>query len=330
MFSIFFALLAAAFFLAAISYTNRQDSCWELLENGVWMQRRASNYKAYFLFSTYGGKNTSSLTPELWEIKVPFSENPKYVTQHEDQLRNWWEPLAKHFSSLGANPKTVKFIRFSPTLGIHIKTSASKKTKNAPEEDIIALLLKDANATWKPRRFEVHSGYAIRERLMSKWHWFLSIAIFSGVHGMLAYNYVHFLGDVYYIAVGIITAIIGSGSLAFWFYPKMQGNLYCARTILHIFALGFISMSVTFSYALVGINLISRQTVCEMSVPVTQWYFSSGKNRSYHAVLDLSGCNTNIATQTNINVRRSEYKTGPTVNIRVSRGLLNRYVLEKK
>ena len=294
------------------------------------MQRRASNYKAYFLFSTHGGKNISSCAPELWEIKMPFSENPKYVTQHEDQLRNWWEPLAQHFSSLGANPKTVKFIRFAPTMGIHIKTSASKKTKNAPEEDIIALLLKDANVTWKPRRFEVDSSYPFRESLTSNWYWFLSIAIVSGVHGMLAYNYVHFLGDFYYITAGITMAIVAAGALAFKFYPKMKGSLHRTRTVGHIFALGFICTSVMFSYALVGINLISRQTVCEMSVPVTQWYSHSGKNRSYHAVLDLSSCSPNIATQTNINVRRSEYQTGPTVNIRVSRGLLNRYVLEKK
>lgn len=329
MVSIAIALIVAIAFLVLISYDNAARMRWEPLGNGLWMQRRGANNQAHFLCRT-SGTTTTSLVPALWEIKMPFSKNPKYITQHESQLREWWKPLAEHFSLLGKEPKMIKSIRFSPTLGIHIQTSAYKKIKTPPEQDTIALLLKDASTTWRPRRFEVDSSYAIRESLMVNWHWFIAVAIVSGVHGMIAYNYVHFLSDFYYVAVGIAMASIGAGSLAFWFYPEMKGSMHRARTLGHICALGFIAMSVTFSYALVGINMISTQTVCDMPAPVTQWYYHSGKNRSYHAVLDLHGCNTNIAEQTSINVRRSEYQTGPTVNIRVSRGLLNRYILETK
>ena len=330
MISIFFAFFAAAFFVAAMAYTNSQRSRWKLLDNGLRVQRRTSNYKAHFLFSLSGSSDTSSIVPALWEIKKPFSKEPRYITQHEDQLRSWWGPLSTHFASLGQNQKTVEFIRFAPTLGIYIQINASKKTKDAPEEEIVGMLLKEATATWKPRRFEVDSSYPIRESLMANWNWAVAVAAFVGMHGVLAYMYVHFLGDLYYVSTGITMAIASAGALAFWFYTKMEGSLYRMRTVGNIFLLGFICMSVTSSYALVGLNMISRETVCEISAPVTKWYIQSGKNRSYHAILDLQGCHIDIPLQAQINVRRSEYQTGPTVNIRVSRGILNRYVLEKR
>ena len=330
MFVSLFAILGVLVFLASVVYENRRRTQWEAIGRGIWVQRRMSKYKAHFVFRTSDDLNPTSLVPALWEIKKPFSDSPKYITQHPEQLRAWWEPLTIQFAALGRDPKRIKSIRFSPSLGIYLQVDETKKTQRATAEDLIATLLEEARNTWNPRRFDVDNSYPIRQSLLANWHWPFAAALGVLFQGLLQYRYVDFLGDTYYIGVGFGMAIVAALGLVFWYYPKMDGCVHRIKALYQIVLLSLVCMGITFPYALVWTNMRSTRTVCEMPVPVTQWYTRSGKSRSYYAVLDLNECSTAIPASASVKVAYSEYQHGNKMNVRVSRGILGRYYLEPR
>lgn len=322
-----FGVLVAAIFLAAMVYEKRRRSEWEPVGNGIWLQRRVSKYKSHFVLRTSEDIDPSSMVPALWEIKNPFSQEPSYITQHPEQLQAWWEPMTIQFAALG-RAKHIKSIRFAPTLGIHILLDDTKKTQRPPGEDLLVTLLEEARATWKPRRFDVDSSYHIRESLLTRWFWPVAVALGVVFHGTMQYRYIDFFGDRYYIAVGVLTAILAAVGVAGWFYPKMDGSIHRPKALAHISALCLLCLGLTLPYALIWTNMQSTRTVCEMSVPVLDWYSRSGKSRSYYATLDLSDCSTAVPAQSSVRVSQQDYRHGNQIKVHLYRGVLGRYYLE--
>lgn len=330
MLSNFFAFLAVMILIAVVYYERRARTQWEPTNNGMWVQRRTSKTRAHFVFRTSQEVDATSLVPAIWEIKHPFSNNPKYITQHEAQLRAWWKPLALQFSGLGRDPKAIKFVRFTPTLGIYVQMDVSKDTKRIPEEETVLLLLDEALKTWKPRRFDVDSSFDIRKSLYDHWHWLVAVPMGVVLQGMMHYRYIDFLSDSYYIALGVPMALLGAAATVLWYYPKMSGSAHRTRTTLHIAGAAAIALALTVPYALIWINMLYTKPICEMPVPVTEWYSRSGKTRTYFAVLDLRQCSGAIPERESIRVSAVEYQQGSQMSIRVSKGILGRYFLEKQ
>ena len=326
-----FAILAIGVFIVGILYDRRNRTRWEEVGGGVWMQRTTSKYKAHFIFRTSDAIDPSSLAPALWQIKKPFSDNPKYISQHPEQLRIWWEPMALQFAELGRDPKHIKALSFAPSLGIYIQMDNTKKTTRPPGEDLMVMLMQEAKKTWKPRRFEVDGSYPIRESIVQNWHWPFAAATGVLIHGLVQYSYVDFMGDRYYAATGLVLATVTSLALAFWYFPKMEGSVHRLKTLGHIILISAGSLGMSIPYGLVGVNMLSKQAVCDTSALVTEWYSRSGKNRTYYADLDLRECSSrHIPSRLSIKVSRADYQRGNKINIRVSRGILGRYYLEIK
>ena len=331
MFAVFIAMLSVGVFIAAIMYDHNRRKKWDSVGSGVWMQRRVSKRRAYFMFRTSDAISPSSLTPALWEIRKPFSDKPQYISQHPEQLQAWWEPLTIQFSALGRNPKHIVTLGFSPALGIYLLADDTKKTIRPPGEELMVLLLQDARNTWKPRRFEVDSSYPIRESLMRNWHWPFALGMGILLHGLIRYSYVDFMGDWYYVVLGLSMALLVGTSLVFWYYHKMEGSIYRMKTLGHILFMTLACLATTLPFALIWFNMLSPQTVCDIPAPVTEWYSHSGKSRTYHATLNLSECsNKHVPARLSIKVSRADYQQRNKMNIGVSRGLLGRYYLDIK
>ena len=330
MLSNMFAFLAIMVLLGVVYYDRRTRTRWEAAHNGFWMQRRTSKNRAHFVFRTSQDVEPTSLVPAIWEIKHPFSNKPKYTTQHEGQLQAWWKPLAIQFAGLGRDPKAIKFIRFTPTLGIYVQMDVSKKTKRIPEEETVLLMLEEALKTWKPRRFDIDSSFEIRKSLYDNWQWLAAVPMGVVLQGAMHYRYIDFLSDSYYIALGIPMALLGAAATVLWYYPKMAGSVHRSRTTAHIAGAVALALALTLPYGLIWLNMLHTRTICEMPVPVTEWYSRSGKTRTYFAVLDLRQCSGAIPEKESVRVGGVQYEQGSTMNIRVSKGILGRYFLEKQ
>lgn len=330
MLSNLFAFLAVMVLIAVVYYERRSRRQWEPTNNGMWMQRRTSKSRAHFVFRTSQEVDPTSLVPAIWEIKHPFSTNPKYTTQHEAQLRAWWKPLAIQFAGLGRDPKAIKYVRFTPTLGIYVQMDVAKDTKRIPEEETVLLMLEEALKTWKPRRFDIDNSFDIRKSMYDHWHWLVAVPMAVVLQGMMHYRYIDFLSDSYYIALGVPMALLGAAATVLWYYPKMDGSAHRTRTTVHIAAATALALSLTLPYALIWINMLYTRPVCEMPVPVTEWYSRSGKTRTYFAVLDLRQCSAAIPEKESVRVAAVEYQKGSKMSIRVSKGILGRYFLEKQ
>lgn len=327
MFVIISTLIALCLVVAFVAYSNQKRHRWESLDR-VWMQRIESRSTTEFIYRTSAGMDPTSLVPALWKIKKPFSSNPQYISQHPDQLRAWWEPLAIQFASLGRHKKTIRAIQFAPTLGIYVKIKASRKTVRPPEEQLVVLMLDEAQKTWKPRRFDVDSSYSIRQSLLQRWHIIFGAVTAVAFVALVHYRYYDFLGDHYYFALGAGVAFIAAVALQFWFYPKLRDSVHCWDALCQVGLIAFASLTLSLPAILVWANMTSLRTVCEEQVPVMGWHIKAGKSRTYHATLNLQACSLPVPNHDVIEVRRSQYQKGTTMNIRIYRGALGRYVLE--
>lgn len=330
MYPLFFALLIAMFVVGAGKMLRRHLLDWTPIGKGLWFQVMQSNAAKVVTYRTSSLERTSRAVPALWEIKHPFSSKPKYISQHPDQLRQWWEPLAHKYYGLDTKNHKIDTVSFAPTLGIYVGVKMAKTNEELHSEQCIQFM-EEARDTWKPKRYDFDSTSTVRQTLMERLDWLFAAVIFVLLHYSWTYQYVSFDHDLYYFKIGMLIALTVAAGVVYWFYPKFEGSAYRKKALTTLAMAIVISLGATIPPILIYTNMLHTRTLCEFNAPVKEWTATSGKNRRYHAHLDMRACHVPLSEEISVQVPYSVFaQQSSTLPIRVTQGLLGRYAIETK
>lgn len=325
--NIIFAMLLAIFICIVIYYDRQAHYKWEWVADNVWRQKRSRKSDAVFVYKTLD-TNSSGESPLIWMLKDLWGDT-EFITQHTKQLQRWWAPLRHEFVALKTmGPgETLKRFGFSPDLGITIQILAPRKTQSPLKELEIIRFLQEAQNTWNPRRFDVDTSYPLRKWINENYMWF---AVFPGcisMYGMLSITYLGFFNDYFYVKLGAIVGLTIAFVSMMWLYPKFSKSMFLGKALIQVGLVSFVLTILVVPLTALGLNMVHASESCEIDAPVKGWRYKSGKNRAYYATLWVSECNLAIPTQTEIEVPRFIYENRTTIQVRISKGLLGRYVL---
>lgn len=322
--------MVAVVILCAGFIIRRHLSQWTAIGDGLSFQSSQSNSENVITYKTSPDENVSKLVPSLWVIQKPFSSKPKYTTQHQEQLQEWWAPLAKKYSGLEALNQKIKSIRYAPNLGIYVEVKVTKKEKNLHNPRLLEFVA-ELRDTWQPRKLDFDNTSAVRLQLLRHGDWLIAAILFMLLHNSALYQYVSFFHDTYYLKIGFVMALLGAASLISWFYPKFEGSAWRKTALLQIALASGLALAITIPYALIYTNMAYTRTICETNAPVKNWIAKSGKSKSYHAILDVTACSFTGHNEVQLRVPYNVYTSkAAALPVKIGRGVLGRYMITTK